>query len=359
MIKTVGGYSGAAGQAAGPNVDEVTPMSHPLTARVRALLRGPLAVTRITVLLAALVCGLVVLAAPASAATPAPRTPAGLPAAIEGMAAYVPQVACDPRTGPGTRKLATYLVNTYRATTPTTWGSVRACGAGDTMPSEHFDGRAVDWMVNVDSARQKAAAKATIAWLLATDSHGNRFAMARRLGVMYLIFDNRMWGAWSGQWEDYNGCEAAPMQKAAYANACHRTHIHISLSWAGAQGRTSFWTKKVAAEDYGPCRAADLNWAPRYAHANLIGCPRYATVRAVKGASATKKALVKWSGAWLGRASSGPAVAAVQRALDLSTSTTYGARTAAAVGRLQRAHHLTATGAMNQATWRVLLATVH
>lgn len=331
-------------------------MFYPFTGRA-AVLRRPLLITRIAILLASLLSGLVVLAAPATAATPVPRTPAGLPRELEGMAAYVPQVACDPRVGPGTRKLATYLASTYRATTPTTWASVYGCGT-DGTPSEHSDGRAIDWMVNVKNARQKAAAKAAIAWLLATDPHGNRFAMARRLGVMYLIFDNRMWGAWSGQWENYNGCQAAAKQQAAYANACHRTHIHISLSWAGAQGRTSFWTRKVAAVDYGPCRAADLNWAPRYVRANHTGCPRYAPVRPAKRASATKKSLVTWSGAWLGRGSTGPAVAAVARALHLSASTTYGTSTVAAVRRFQRAHHLGATGTMYQTTWRALLAAV-
>ncbi len=326
--------------------------------RAGAQTRSPLRTVRAALLIGAMICGVVVTATPASAATPQPRTPAGLPSAIEGMAAYVPQVSCDPRIGAGTRELATYLVNSYRATVPTTWGSARACGTGDTMPSEHYDGRAIDWMVNVKNAQQRAAANATIAWLLATDAHGNRFAMARRLGVMYLIFNNRMWGAWDGQWENYNGCQAASMQKAAYANSCHRTHIHISLSWAGAQGRTSFWTDKVAAEDYGPCRAKDLNFAPRYSHANPTGCSQYPSVKAPKGASAVKKALVRWSGAWLGRSSSGPAVTAVQQALHLSTSSTYGTRTATVVKRFQQAHHLTATGCMNQGTWRALLGAV-
>ena len=59
---------------------------------------------------------------------------------------------------------------------------------------------------------------------------------------MYVIFNNRMWGAWDGQWEDYNGCQAKKMQAHAYDNACHRTHVHISLSWNGARGKTTFWT---------------------------------------------------------------------------------------------------------------------
>ncbi|WP_375482022.1 peptidoglycan-binding protein [uncultured Jatrophihabitans sp.] len=301
-----------------------------------------------------LVVGSITLAGPATASTPAPRTPSGLPSAIEPMAAYVPQVSCDPRIGPGTRKLANYLANTYRASTRTTWMSFYPCGT-DGTPSEHSDGRAIDWMVNVRDPKQRAAANATIAWLLATDSHGNRYAMARRLGVMYLIWNNRIWGSWGGGWSNYNGCLAKSMQKAAYANACHRTHIHISLGWAGAQGRTSFWTKKVAAQDFGPCRARDLNWGPRYYGPRSTPCPQYAKARAPKGATSTKKALVTWSGAWLGRSSSGPAVVAVRRALHLSSSSSYGSSAVAAVERLQRAHHLPVTGAMNQNTWRALL----
>ena len=333
------------------------PLFH-LPSGLHRAVRRQLRLARVLVLVAGLVAGALALAAPSSAATPAPRTPAGLPSAIEGMADYVPQVACDQRTWPGTRALATYLVNTYKSTTPTTWASTYACGT-DGTPSEHSDGRAIDWMVSMTNARQKAAAFAAISWLLATDAQGNRFAMARRLGIMYLIYDNRMWGAWSGQWEDYNGCQAKSMQKAAYANSCHRTHIHISLSWNGAQGRTSFWTKKVAtATDYGPCRPADLNWAPRYSRANYVGCQSYPSVRAAKGASSTKKALVKWSGAWLDPSSSGPAVTAVQNALHLSTSTRYGSRTAQAVAVFQRTHHLSGTGTMDQNTWRALLTAV-
>ncbi len=318
----------------------------------------PTILARLACLVSCLVACAAVTSSPAGAVSaPTPRTPSGLPSAIENLATYVPQVACDQRTGAGTRKLAAYLADTYRAVAPTTWATVYPCGT-DGTPSEHSDGRAIDWMVNVKNAQQHAAANATIAWLLATDSHGNQFAMARRLGVMYLIFDNRIWGAWDGQWSNYNGCQAASMQKAAYANACHRTHIHISLSWNGAQGRTSFWTSTVSPEDYGPCRPADLNWAPRYTHVNTVSCPAYARVSAPKGASATRKALVKWSGAWLGRTSRGPAVTAVQQALHLSTSTTYGARTADTVSVFQRAHHLPVTGNTDQNTWRALLAAV-
>jgi peptidoglycan hydrolase-like protein with peptidoglycan-binding domain len=165
-----------------------------------------------------------------------------------------------------------------------------------------------------------------------------------------------MWGSWDGRWHDYNGCSR--LKSHSYDNACHRTHIHISLSWNGAMGRTSFWTKKVSPTDFGPCRARDLNWAYRYVRTNYRGCAQYRLVPAPKHASATKKALVEYSGAPVRHGWGGPAVTAVQRGLHVAASGYYGASTRTAVRRFQGAHHLNVTGAMNPKTWRALLKAV-
>ena len=293
-------------------------------------------------------------ASPAQAAPPTPRVPRGLPALIEPLGGYVGQVACQPVARRGTVKLARLLASTYRNYGATAWSSTYPCGTDGTR-SEHYDGRAIDWMVNVRNKKQHAAAKAAIAWLLATDRAGHRFAMARRLGVMYLIYDNRMWGAWDGRWEEYNNCSHLPAR--AYDNSCHRTHMHISLTWNGAMGRTSYWTGHVAPTDYGPCRWSDLNWAHVYNGRNLTPCPSYPIVHAKKTASATKKALVIYSGAGVRRGWSGPAVSAVQRALHVPVTGAYDDATVTAVKRFQRHHPwLLVTGAMTQRTWRALLA---
>jgi hypothetical protein len=290
-----------------------------------------------------------------AAATRVPATPAGLPSAIEPFTPYVEQVACDPTARPGTVRLARLLADTYRSYHATSWNSTYACGT-DGNRSEHYDGRAIDWMVDIHNAAQHAAANATLGWLLATDKAGNRAAMARRLGVMYLIYDNRMWGAWDGRWQDYNGC--AKRTSRADDNACHRTHVHISLSWNGAMGRSSYWTKRVAPTDYGPCRPRDLNWAYRYTRVNLLGCAEFPLVKAARTASATKKGLITYSGAPVRRGWTGPAVTAVQRGLHVSATGTYDAATVSAVRTFQGRRHLTATGAMNTPTWRALLAAV-
>jgi peptidoglycan hydrolase-like protein with peptidoglycan-binding domain len=302
------------------------------------------------------ICATSATAASAVAAPPTPPAPRGLPALIEPLANYVEQVACDPQIRPGTAKLARLLARTYSTYNATAWSSTYSCGT-DGSRSEHYDGRAIDWMVDVHNTKQHAAAKAAIAWLLATDKAGNKFAMARRLGVMYLIYDNQMWGAWDGRWEQYNNCSHLPAR--ANDNWCHRTHMHISLSWAGAMGRTSYWTGRVAATDYGPCRPRDLNWAFRYAGFNAVPCSAFAAVRAAARASATKRTLVTYSGAGVHRGSSGPIVTAVQSALHLRQSGSYDAATAAGVEAFQRKHAgCPVTGVMNPATWRALLAAV-
>jgi hypothetical protein len=214
--------------------------------------------------------GLIATSAPAGAATAkTPTAPRKFSTTIEDLAYYVGQTSCDPHIKKGTAELGALLSHTYAGTY---WGSTYACGT-DGSQSEHYEGRAIDWMVSVSNKQQHADGTAFIKWLLATDKYGNRFAMARRLGVMYVIYNNRMWGAWSGRWEEYNGCESKKMKAHAYDNACHRTHVHISLSWNGAHGRTTFWTGRTYATDYGPCLKKGHKYAPKWTRANRVGCP--------------------------------------------------------------------------------------
>src|SRR4051812_31373067 len=103
---------------------------------------------------------------PAQAAPPTPHAPHKLPAAIEPLGGYVGDVSCQPVARRGTVKLARLLAATYRNYGATAWSSTYACGTDGTR-SEHYDGRAIDWMVNVRNKQQHAAAKAAIDWLLA------------------------------------------------------------------------------------------------------------------------------------------------------------------------------------------------
>ena len=166
-------------------------------------------------------------------AAAAPRPPiSNYPAAIEALASYEPQKTCSPTAKPGTSALASMLLNAYPGTR--SLGIVRACNIGGT--SEHKEGRAFDWGgLDAASASDRARVDDLMQWLFATDKYGNKYAMARRLGIQYMVWNRRIWGAYaaSSGWRAYTG--ASP----------HTDHVHFSLSWAGANKTTSFWTGKV------------------------------------------------------------------------------------------------------------------
>ncbi len=292
----------------------------------------------------------VVGAVPTHAAAPPPATPPAMPAGIESLAGYVPVTSCDPHAKPGVNALGKLLVKAYPGTS---YGIDRVCGSSPT--SEHNEGRAIDWMVSVRNPARAAQAGAVLKWLLAKDAAGNPYANARRLGVMYIIWNNKMWRAYdpSSGWREYRGCTTKPARSAD--TTCHRDHIHISLSWEGAMARTSFWTKRVAAPDYGPCRPRDLNWAAPYRKPNPTGCANYPRVAAPAGASPLLRTLTAYSGQVLRTGSTGGAVKAVQQAVRTTADGRYGRGTAAAVATWQRAHGLTGTGVVGFTTWRALL----
>jgi hypothetical protein len=299
---------------------------------------------------ASVLVGVASLSSPADAAVPSLRTPAGMPSQIEPLAPYVAQVSCQPAFRKGTLALGRMLTKRYPNTS---FGGNYNCGTDGTR-SEHYDGRAVDWMDSVRNPTQKAQATSVLNFLLGTDKAGHKFANARRLGVMYIIYNNRIWGSWDGKWSAYNNCAKTP--SPSLDSSCHRNHMHISLSFNGALARTSFWTRHVYADDYGPCRSALFNWSANYTRPNLKRCAPVKNAAAPKGSSAIMKGLVQWSGIAMRAGMAGPAVAAVQRGLRVPVTSTFDARTTAALNRLKRAHRLPGDGVMNGAGWKLLLA---
>ena len=189
-------------------------------------LRRRAAATSLATLVGVLVA--LTLPAPAFAAPTAPTFGAD----IEVPSPYQAQTICDPVVRPGVAAFRQLILSNYAATGDS--GIVRSCTAGGT--SEHKEGRAWDWRVSTSNPTQAAQARDLLTWLLATDVHGNTAAMARRLGVMYVIWDRRVWKSYQASlgWQAYTG--ASP----------HTDHVHVSFSWAGASGETSYWTGKVA-----------------------------------------------------------------------------------------------------------------
>ncbi|ANZ41325.1 hypothetical protein BBK82_40550 [Lentzea guizhouensis] len=168
----------------------------------------------------------------AGTAVAAPPTP-DFPREIDRYQPYDGQKTCDPTAKPGVTDFKNMLVGTY-GTRP--WGIGRACGQGG--QSEHKEGRALDYGFNVNTPGDRDRANDVLTWLLSTDRHGNEHALARRFGIMYIIWDRRIWQAnqASRGWQPYSG--PSP----------HTDHVHFSFGWDGAHKRTTWWTRQQVAQ---------------------------------------------------------------------------------------------------------------
>ncbi len=177
-------------------------------------------------------------AADAYPLVPVPTPSVALPAAVDQPTHYDPQTQCDPTAKPGATALADLLVATYG---PATTYISRACTSST---SEHFDGRAVDWMRSVRVPAEKQMADTFVNWLLAPAADGTPHEMARRLGIMYIIWDNRMIRMYDPArgWTDYRSCSDPNRGGPGLDTTCHRNHVHLSMSWDGAAKATSWWT---------------------------------------------------------------------------------------------------------------------
>jgi hypothetical protein len=184
--------------------------------------------TVLATVLTAVLTGPVLLALPAAAAPPS-VTPGS---AIEALSPYQGQRLCDPVARAGTMGFRQLVLAAYPGTGDS--GITRSCTVAGA--SEHKEGRAWDWRVSTANPEHDRQVADLTAWLLAPDQHGNTAAMARRLGIMYMIWDSKVWKSYQADrgWQRYTG------------GSPHTDHVHFSLSWAGAYGRTSYWTGTVS-----------------------------------------------------------------------------------------------------------------
>jgi hypothetical protein len=84
-------------------------------------------------------------------------------------------------------------------------------------------------MLSVNNRDQKALADAVTVWLSAPDAQGRLGAMARRFGIMYIIWNTKMWRAYD-----------PGARLAAYADQLPTPTTSTSPSgWDGPYGRTS------------------------------------------------------------------------------------------------------------------------
>ncbi|WP_218670005.1 hypothetical protein, partial [Streptomyces tsukubensis] len=152
---------------------------------------------------------------------PAPDFGAG----IDNYQPYHGQTGCDPTAKPGVLEIRDLLRSTYGRPD---LGIVRPCNAVGT--SEHKEGRALDYPFNANDGAQREQGDALVNWLLATDRWNNPHALARRMGIMYLIWNRRIWQASNHSSSAYSGSSA------------HTDHVHLSFGWPGARKETTWWT---------------------------------------------------------------------------------------------------------------------
>lgn len=175
---------------------------------------------------AAVLAGVAAVASALPASATPPPAPAHLPAAVDDLADYEGATSCAD-VQPGTNALRDLVLAVWG---PQTIGTHRACPVGSAVNSEHHDGRALDWMLDARDPGDAATAREFLDWLLADDARN-----ARRLGVMYVIWDGQVWKSYRAAqgWQPYTG--ASP----------HTDHVHVSLSHRGAARETSWWTGRT------------------------------------------------------------------------------------------------------------------
>lgn len=153
----------------------------------------------------------------------APRLP------VDPYAPHEPATGFDPTPKEGAKAFRAWALKMWGERP----GSPENIGRWDRVekPSEHHEGRAWDLMV-----RDKAHGQEVVDALLAPDpTTGEPHALARRAGIMYLIWNRQMWraypwaGAPAGTWSPYGGENP------------HIDHIHFSFSRDGGAGETTLY----------------------------------------------------------------------------------------------------------------------
>jgi peptidoglycan hydrolase-like protein with peptidoglycan-binding domain len=251
----------------------------------------------------------------ATATLPKPPSKA-LPSALDIAPPYQAQRLCDPHAKPGVVAFAKLMTGYYQLGSAD-YGITRNCNSGVT---EHSEGRAWDWMLNVTKPNEKAVADAVTQWLSAPDAQGRPGAMARRFGIMYIIWNHKMWRAYDPArgWAPYTG----PVP--------HTDHVHFSFYWGGAYGHTSWWTgKALTSIETAPSTAPTPTTPPQ--------TPSAVYSLLIPGAT-------------------GSDVALAQKVIGTTADGVFGPKTAAALKVWQAAHAVPVTGLLDPATWARMVA---
>ncbi len=160
--------------------------------------------------------------------------PAG---AIEDYPAYQPPTKCAPKPKPGAKQLGRWLVKKYGGG----YGPISRKCDGSPSYSEHTEGRAFDWTLDAAKKRDRQRAKRFLARAFATDARDNTHALARRMGIMYVIWNDRMYPSWNHYAPEPYLSPVCPSIDDCSKTQRHRDHLHVSLSRQGGKAKTSWY----------------------------------------------------------------------------------------------------------------------
>ena len=163
-------------------------------------------------------------------------------------------VRCTGKVTPGARALLAWLLEGYSP--PGRSGGIYNCRTvvGGTSTSLHGEGRAVDFMLPVQSnGRPTAVGQRT------GDEIVKRLgAHGRRLGVQCVIWDRRIHSASSPNGRPYTGVHP------------HYDHLHIELTWAAANNLTLATLRAVLTEEEVMDYRVGCGWAENETARNKV-----------------------------------------------------------------------------------------
>jgi hypothetical protein len=160
---------------------------------------------------------------------------------IEDYASYQPAATCHPKPRPGTAVLGRWVPRRFGGSD----GMSRPGGRKRSVTSEHQTGRAIDWFNDVRTASDRRRVRLFFHALFDADRRGNADARARRMGVMYVIWNDHMYPAWNGFRPEPYLSSSCKRLKTCSKTLRHRNHVHISLDGRGARGLTSWYAGRL------------------------------------------------------------------------------------------------------------------
>ena len=170
-------------------------------------------------------------------------TPADAARPIEDYASYQQPGTCHPKPYAGTVYLGRWVARHYGGGYV---GGPRSCAKKQRRAtSEHQTGQAFDWSHNAARRGDRVQVKELFRDLFGPDAQGNLDARARRMGIMYVIWNDRMYAAWNEFRPEPYLSSSCRSKKRCSKTLRHRDHVHVSLTRAGAKGRTSWYDGRL------------------------------------------------------------------------------------------------------------------